>query len=194
MWAFYRRDMTRTARSFWLGGLALAALAVALLGLAGGTARWRARGLVERGATLVSDDQYVPAVRQLVQAVAEEPRDARAHYYLGLAYSGLGQDEAALSHAEDAVRLAPRDARYEAGLATLFLHAGRTADAVVHLRRAVAIEPASPDFRLLLADALRRAGDADGMEREYRIAMRLARGETPGALTDTSDHWRRSHP
>ena len=92
------------------------------------------------------------------------------------------------------MRLAPRDARYEAGLATLFLHAGRTADAVVHLRRAVAIEPASPDFRLLLADALRRAGDPDGMEREYRIAMRLARGETPGALTDTSDHWRRPRP
>lgn len=194
MWAIYRRDMSKTARPFWLGGLAVVVVAVALLGLASATARWRARGLVERGATLVSDDQYVPAVRQLVQAVAEAPRDARAHYYLGLAYSGLGQDAAALSHAEDAVRLAPRDARYEAGLATLFLHAGRTAEAVTHLRRAVAIEPASPDFRLLLADALRRAGDSDGMEREYRIAMRLARGETPGALTDTSNDWRRPRP
>jgi Flp pilus assembly protein TadD len=185
MWTGYRPDMAHTwiSRPLWLGGLAIGGvLAVVLVALGGGPAWWRARGLVESGATLVSDEQYLPAVRQLIQAVATAPGDARAHYYLGLAYAGLGQDAAALSHAEDAVRLAPRDPRYEAGLAALFLDAGRTPEAIVHLRRAVAMKPASPDLRLLLADALRRAGDADGMEREYRSAMRLARGETLGAL------------
>jgi Flp pilus assembly protein TadD len=164
----------------WISGGVLAAALLAVL--AAGPAWWRARGLVESGATLVSDEQYLPAVRQLVQAVAAAPGDARAHYYLGLAYAGLGQDAAALSHAEDAVRLAPGDPRYEAGLATLFLDAGRMPEAIAHLRRAVAMKPASPDIRLLLADALGRAGDTDGMEREYRIAMRLARGDTLGAL------------
>jgi Flp pilus assembly protein TadD len=163
---------TWISRSPWIGRLALAGVLVgALAALAGGPGWWRAHGLVESGATLVSDGQYLPAVRQLVQAVAAEPRDARAHYYLGLAYAGLGQDAAALSHAEDAVRLA-----------TLFLDAGRTPEAIVHLRRAVEMKPGSPDIRLLLADALRRAGDTDGMEREYRIAMRLAGGDTLGAL------------
>ena len=185
MWTGYVACMAPTwiARSTWIGRLALAGVLVgALAALAGGPGWWRAHGLVESGATLVSDGQYLPAVRQLVQAVAAEPRDARAHYYLGLAYAGLGQDAAALSHAQDAVRLAPRDARYEAGLATLFLDAGRTPEAIVHLRRAVEMKPGSPDIRLLLADALRRAGDTDGMEREYRIAMRLAGGDTLGAL------------
>jgi Flp pilus assembly protein TadD len=185
MWTGYGSGMAQTwvSRSPWVGRLALGgALAAALAALASGPAWWRAHGLVESGATLVSDGQYVPAVRQLVQAVAAAPRDARAHYYLGLAYAGLGQDAAALSHAQDAVRLAPRDARYEAGLAALFLDAGRTPEAVAHLRRAVDMKPASPDIRLLLAEALRRAGDHDAMEREFRIAMRLAGGDTLGAL------------
>jgi len=179
MWTGYVPDMPQTwiSRSRWIGRLAMSGvLAAALAGLASGPAWWRAHGLVESGATLVSD------VRQLVQAVSAAPHDARAHYYLGLAYAGLGQNAAALSHAEDAVRLAPRDARYEAGLATLFLDAGRTPEAIAHLRRAVDMKPTSPDIRLLLADALRRAGDTDGMEREYRIAMRLAGGDTLGAL------------
>ncbi len=177
MWTGYVPDMPQTwiSRSPWIGRLAMGGvLAAALAALASGPAWWRAHGLVENGATLVSDGQYLPAVRQLVQAVAAAPHDARAHYYLGLAYAGLGQDAAALSHAEDAVRLAPRDPRYEAGLATLFLDAGRTPEAIAHLRRAVDMKPTSPDIRLLLADALRRA--------EYRIAMRLAGGDTLGAL------------
>jgi Flp pilus assembly protein TadD len=161
-----------------MGGL----LAVAIVATIGGVSEWRARGLVDDGATLVSDEQYLPAARQLARAVATAPRDARAHYYLGLAYAGLGQGAAALSHTEDAVRLAPREPLYEAGLATLFLDAGRMPEALAHLRRAAAMEPRAADISLLLADAFRRAGDPDGMEREYRIAIRLAPGSALGAL------------
>jgi Flp pilus assembly protein TadD len=167
----------------WLGRIGVGGLVVAVVtALALGIGEWRARGLVEAGATLVSDEEYLSAARQLARAVAAAPRDARAHYYLGLAYAGLGQDRAALSHARDAVRLAPREPQYEAGLATLLLDAGRVPEAVAHLQRAVAMEPRSADIRLLLADTLRRAGDVDGMEREYRIAMHLARGSALGAV------------
>ncbi|MGH7299000.1 MAG: tetratricopeptide repeat protein [Candidatus Rokuibacteriota bacterium] len=161
----------------WLGGiLAGGLLASALMVLIGGPSQWRTRGLVQSGATLVSEERYLPAIRHLVRAVATEPRDARAHYYLGLAYAGLGQDAAALGHAEDAVRLAPREPQYEAGLATLLIEAGRMPEAIAHLRRAADIRPRSAEIRLLLADTLHRAGDSDGMEREYRTVIRLARG------------------
>jgi Flp pilus assembly protein TadD len=53
------------------------------------------------------------------------------------------------------------------------------AEAVEHVRRAADLAPRSAAVRLLLADTLRRAGDMDGMAREYRITMHLARG---GAL------------
>lgn len=161
----------------WLGAvLAGGLLATILVVVSGGPSQWRARGLVQSGATLVSEERYLPAIRQLVRAVATEPRDARAHYYLGLAYAGLGQDAAALDHAEDAVRLAPREPQYETGLAARLVEAGRVPEAIAHLRRAAVIQPGSAEIGLLLADTLQRAGDADGMEREYRKVMRLARG------------------
>ncbi|HEX7787482.1 MAG TPA: tetratricopeptide repeat protein [Methylomirabilota bacterium] len=167
----------------WLARfMAAAALVVAVVALALGVSAWRARGLIDAGATLVLDGEYLPAARQLTRAVVAAPRDARAHYYLGLAYAGLGQDAAAISHARDAVRLAPGDPQYEAGLATVLLDAGRLSEAVSHLRRAAELEPRSADIRLLLADTLRRAGDEQGMEEQYRIAMRLARGSALGAI------------
>jgi Flp pilus assembly protein TadD len=167
----------------WLGRIVMGALAVAAVtALALGIGEWRARGSVEAGASLVADEEYLPAARELVRAVAAAPRDARAHYYLGQAYAGLGQDGAALNHAREAVRLAPREPEYEAGLATLLLDAGRVPEALTHVQRAAALEPRSADVRLLLADTLRRAGDVDGMEREYRTAMHLARGSALGAV------------
>jgi Flp pilus assembly protein TadD len=162
-----------------LAGAALVATAVAL---ALGVSAWRARGLVDAGASLVLDGEFLPAARQLTRAVVAAPRDARAHYYLGLAYAELGQDAAAISHARDAVRLAPHEPQYEAGLATVLLDAGRVPDAIVHLRRAAELEPGSADIRLLLADTLRRVGDVQGMEEQYRIAMQLARGSALGAI------------
>jgi Flp pilus assembly protein TadD len=162
--------------------MAATALVATVVALGLGISAWRARGLVDSGASLVLDGEYVPAARQLTRAVVAAPRDARAHYYLGLAYAGLGQDAAALSHARDAVRLAPRDPQYEAGLATVLLDAGRVPEAIIHLRRAVELEPRSADIRLLLAETLRRAGDVEGMEQQYRIAMHLARGSALGAV------------
>jgi len=55
-------------------------------------------------------------------------------------------------------------------------------EAIIHLRRAVELEPRSADIRLLLAETLRRAGDVEGMEQQYRIAMHLARGSALGAV------------
>ena len=169
--------------SRWLVRIAaVGALGATVTALALGIGAWRSRGLVDAGAALVSDEEYLPAARALTRAVVAAPRDARAHYYLGLAYAGLGQDGAALSHARDAVRLAPREPAYETGLATVLLDGGRVAEAVVHLRRAAGMAPGSAGIRLLLADTLRRAGDVDGMEREYRNAMRLARGDALAAI------------
>jgi len=68
---------------------------------------WHMRSLDEHGRALVAEEQYLPAIRLLSGIVAEAPGDARAHYYLGLAYAGLGLCGAAWTHLDEATRLAP---------------------------------------------------------------------------------------
>ncbi len=61
----------------------------------------------KQGKALVAAGQYSSAIRVRLQAVAETPGDAHAHYYLGLAYAGIGLCGVRWIHLEEAVRLAP---------------------------------------------------------------------------------------
>jgi Flp pilus assembly protein TadD len=87
-----------------------------VMALAAGVGQWHTYSLGEQGRALVADGEFFPAVRVLLQAVAEAPGDARAHYYLGLAYAGIGLCGAAWIHLEEAARLAPAYGRLRAGL------------------------------------------------------------------------------
>src|SRR5262245_45791167 len=69
--------------------------------------QWHVHALAEQGRALVAAGEYAPALRVLLKAVVEAPGDARAHYYLGLAYAGMGLCGAAWLHFHEAVRLAP---------------------------------------------------------------------------------------
>ena len=64
---------------------------------------------------LVAEEQYLPAIRVLSGIIAAAPGDARAHYYLGRAYAGVGLCGAASIHLEEAARLAPEYRRLPAG-------------------------------------------------------------------------------
>jgi hypothetical protein len=76
--------------------------------------RWNAHSLDEEGRALVAAEEYLPAIRVLSGVVATTPGDARAHYYLGLAYAGVGLCGAAWMHLEEAARLAPTYGRLRA--------------------------------------------------------------------------------
>jgi Flp pilus assembly protein TadD len=93
-------------RSMRWGAVAVAAVAGAIA-LALFIGHWQVTSLDEQGRALVAEGQYLPAIRVLVQAVVQSPGDARAHYYLGLAYAGLGLCGAAWTHLDEATRLAP---------------------------------------------------------------------------------------
>lgn len=101
--------------SLWWVALGLATLAGVIV-LAAGLGQWHAHSLDEQGRVLVAEGEFLPAVRVLLQAVAQAPGDARAHYYLGLAYAGIGLCEAAWIHFEEAARLAPAYGRLRASL------------------------------------------------------------------------------
>ena len=93
-------------RSFGWMALAAGTLAGAAL-LALGLGQWHVHSLAEQGRALVAEGQYLPAVRVLSEVVTEAPGNAGAHYYLGLAYAGIGLCAAAAIHLDEAVRLVP---------------------------------------------------------------------------------------
>src|SRR5262249_30018071 len=103
------RDVTEDMdmrRSFGWVALVVGTMAGAAL-LALGLGQWHVHSLAEQGKALVAEGQYLPAVRVLSEVVAEAPDKARAHYYLGLAYAGIGLCGAASIHLDEAMRLVP---------------------------------------------------------------------------------------
>jgi tetratricopeptide (TPR) repeat protein len=109
-----RQDMRLRSSFRWMA-VGLATLA-GVTALAAGVGQWHAHSLDEQGRALVAEGEFLPAVRVLLQAVAQAPGDARAHYYLGLAYAGIGLCGAAWIHFEEAARLTPAYGRLRAGL------------------------------------------------------------------------------
>jgi predicted Zn-dependent protease len=114
------------------------------------------------------------AINQLSQAVRLAPRQALYHAALGQAYRDAGGVEQASRALEEAVRLDPTEPRYEASLAGLQLELGRLDPAIAGLRDAATRHPGELGLHLLLAEALRQAGDRDGMTHEYQEVIRLA--------------------
>ncbi len=80
--------------------------------------RWYRRALLAEGMRLVTEHRCLPAVRVLRRAVALTPGDARAHYYLGVAYVGIGKFGSSLVHLHEAMRLASDDTRIPEGFTT----------------------------------------------------------------------------
>src|SRR5262249_8553450 len=87
-------------------------IVAATLGLAAAGAHWRARQATDAGARLVEEGHYRRAIRVLARALALAPGEARAHFYLGIAYSRIGMSAGAVAHLPESVRLAPRDRDY----------------------------------------------------------------------------------
>jgi hypothetical protein len=106
-------DMTMKRSVGWVA--VGAGMLVGVVALAFFLGHWHMRSLDEHGRALVTEEHFLPAIRLLSGVVAEAPRDARAHYYLGLAYAGVGLCGAAAIHLEEAARLAPEYRRLRAG-------------------------------------------------------------------------------
>jgi predicted Zn-dependent protease len=125
------------------------------------------------GARLVATAQYGAAVRALLPAVAREPEEPRGHYYLGLAYRGLGFSAAVLAQLQEAVRLAPEDARLHAGLGQTYRDAGQASRALAELEDAARRDPGNPWYPAAVAGILLNQTKAREATEHLRTAVHL---------------------
>ncbi|OLC16144.1 MAG: hypothetical protein AUH29_05945 [Candidatus Rokubacteria bacterium 13_1_40CM_69_27] len=164
-------DDAVTASLVTLGALTAAAAIVVAFVL--GVARWQSPASVDDGVRSISDGHYSSAVRTLLAAVAQAPADARAHYYLGLAYAHLGVQTGAISQFQDAVRLVPREPKFHAGLGRAYREVGDRPAARGELEEAVRLDPDEPRYQIGLAGILLDDGQGAAAIVRLRRAARL---------------------
>ena len=139
----------------------VAAIVVVVLASGYGAWHWYTHGSPEDAARLIADGQYRSAIRVLQQRLALTPDDARLHYYLGLAYAGVGIRNGALNQLRETVALAPREAPYRQALGQAYREAGDLAHAREELEEAVRLDPASLGYEASLASLLLDLGQTD---------------------------------
>jgi tetratricopeptide (TPR) repeat protein len=82
-----------------------------------------------------------PSLRQLKQAVKENPQDPQAYYNLGLQYAILGKDKEAVKAFQQALKLKPDYAEAQYELGRLKGDAGDTEKAIQDLQRTLKFKP-----------------------------------------------------
>lgn len=140
---FAPRATVRARRAALVAGLAVA---LALLGIvASGWLRERRAAEVARltgdGVALLGLGRKEEARRAFVSALDIDPANAAALGNLSVVEMQLGDDEAALLHAEAAARAAPGEAVHQYNLGNLLALRKRHEVALPHLLRAIEIDP-----------------------------------------------------
>jgi len=128
---------------------------------------------------------------EVEKAIALDPNFALAHHSLGQTLLFMGQPDAAIPHAETALRLSPHDpvvSTFYWGLGACHLVLGQLDEAIDFLRQARAANPQLLAHHLWLAAALGLKGDLDEAKAALAESLKL----NPGI--DSVAHWRAQRP
>jgi tetratricopeptide (TPR) repeat protein len=104
------------------------------------------------------------------KALAADPSFFIAHYYLGLAYLDLKNDDDAIRELEAAAKPDYPAAEIYLTLGKVYIRKGQVEQAVKLLQKAVTIAPAQPEGHLRLAQAYRLKGQAELALKEVSLA------------------------
>lgn len=119
-------------------------------------------------------------------AIADNERNAVAHYMLGVELDRQGRPDEAIVELERALAITPQDGRAHVALATFLLNAGKPADAVVEYTRGIELEPENVDYLirrgLVLAQLGRFTEGIKDLEKALSLEPRNPRARVELAL------------
>jgi len=130
-------------------------------------------GLLERGATAMSENRLADAITAYRQMISLDPSDPITYKYLGLALARSGKPDEALKQYAHSLKLDPNNATVHYNIGVLLIEAGKEEQAIAHFQQAVQSDPELVTAHFQLANLLmRRRLDADA-EREFGIVVSL---------------------
>jgi tetratricopeptide (TPR) repeat protein len=112
------------------------------------------------GASPAAGGKNPPTLRELRQAVANNPQDPQAHYSLGMKYESLGKTKQAIGEYKTALSLKPDDEKALYSLGRLMGELGESEQAIKIIKQAVKLNPNSAEARSLLAAAYNQQATA----------------------------------
>lgn len=127
----------------------------------------------DRGAYFVSEQEYGKGVRYLATALDIDLNLTGTHYYLGVAYAGLGDMSQAAEAYRTEIRIgASRDAALYFRIGDELSKMGLWSDAAQAYRLALQVDPKQSNAHAGLGQALYRGwGDIDGASKELQFAI-----------------------
>lgn len=123
------------------------------------------------GVAAIRDGKYDVAAKLFEKVVADQPRNAQARFYLGVAQQNLNQLPAARTSYEKAVQLDPKLSDGWVNLTALLLDSGDAAGALPLVERGLAGTPKHPGLLYNRALALSALGKTNDAVPAYRQAL-----------------------
>ncbi len=105
---------------------------------------------LSQGIAAFKEKQFNEAAGNFQLAATRNPKDARAHHYMGLASARSGDLRAAVRALEVAIALEPQNVRLLRDAATVFRQAGLLVKAEKALAEAIRWDPSAADLRRAL--------------------------------------------
>lgn len=126
------------------------------------------------GKAYIEANQYVPALKELLEAEKYTPSDPRIHFYLGIAYQGRGLSDNAIAAFQRAIALKPDYSEAHNFLGILYSNAGQWDLAIAAFSKAldniVYDTPAAALYNM--GWAYHQKGDYATAMNKYREALR----------------------
>ena len=132
-----------------------------------------AQGWEQLAKLSLDSGRIVEAAQAAQDGLAADPYSAVLHYFLGVAWNGEGQTEAAVPQLLFATQLAPKLAAPRVSLGAIYLAQGRLADAAEQYATAVQLDPNDATLETQLGKLLTMQGRLQEAANHLTSALRL---------------------
>ncbi|MDB5220853.1 MAG: Domain containing protein [Myxococcaceae bacterium] len=129
---------------------------------------------VTKGTAAVKAGDWTAARAYFEAAIKKNPKQADAHYYLGLVMDKTGDRAAAEKSYRTALDLQPDLQEASENLTAIYIETQKFDDAVTLAKKALAKNSKNAEMQLNLAIALSGKGDIDGATKAFDGALKLA--------------------
>ena len=128
----------------------------------------------DENATLSSIEESLRSeIKNFEKQIEEKPNDARLHFYLGMNYTFIDENEEAVKNIKEAIRLDPKNAAYYRNRGVNYISLNRFEEACEDFAKAIELEQNNADYYNRRGVSYVRLRKYDKAVEDYEKAIKL---------------------